>query len=492
MATGRNSATFGQPARRRREPHTIIIAQGQSVRHFTIRGRWLLIGTALATSLVLGCLSVPAYVAIENDGALPINAQHWRERDDYERRIAALRAQLDSATSRQFLSEKMVETKVDVLLDQQEELTARYDRLKPLFERARDTGLLSAPPPVPTAAPRLETGDRQQPFDSLGDDASASSLADAAVSPIKDATSKRATSAADPLAALSYAPFPPSAGVFTDIGGHPAPVTDVLRTGSTEAAAEPSTGPSGPQPGSDRHAALSATTMEAIGRAIGRAEIDQVHHLQALAQSARNRAVRMASAVEAVGITIPALATDKAEGGPYVPLPAGYRPGMGLDFDQSYAELEAALDVLQRVSDVVETLPLAEPMPSSAVSSTFGVRSDPFLGRPALHSGIDYAVPRGAPIRIEAAGTVTHAGPMGGYGNMVEIDHGHGVSTRYGHMSRIDVSVGDKLDKGSSVGAVGSTGRSTGPHLHYEVRLNDQAIDPERIYRIGRRIADLG
>ena len=215
-------------------------------------------------------------------------------------------------------------------------------------------------------------------------------------------------------------------------------------------------------------------------------------HLQRLAQTARRRAVKIAAAVETVGVRIPSFDAQKAEGGPYEPVMATYRPSAGLDFDNSYAELDDALDTLQRIQSVVNTLPLAEPMPHSVISSTFGIRRDPFLGRSAMHSGIDYAMPRGQPITIEAAGTVTHAGPMGGYGNMVEIDHGHGVTTRYGHMSRIDVSVGDKLGKGTAIGAVGSTGRSTGPHLHYEVRIDGQAIDPTRFYQINARIAALG
>jgi murein DD-endopeptidase MepM/ murein hydrolase activator NlpD len=104
---------------------------------------------------------------------------------------------------------------------------------------------------------------------------------------------------------------------------------------------------------------------------------------------------------------------------------------------------------------------------------------------------MDFAVSSGTPVHPTAPGKVTSAGDAGGYGLMVEVDHGNGMRTRYGHLSRIDVSVGDKLTVGSVLGAVGSTGRSTGPHLHYEVRVDNQPVDPEPFIRTGRRLAAL-
>ena len=493
MATDKHRQTFGP----KRVPHTVIIAKGERFRHFTIGTRALVAGSALATTLMVACLSVPAVFALQSDGTLEIAARQWHERDGYEKRIAALRDQLDRATSRQFLSEKMVETKVDVLLGQQEELSARYDKLRPLLDRARDTGLLASRVPIPTSNPRFDDGvagmEASGPLDSV-DDGAASGNASAAAPPVH---ADAAEAGEPPVAsgALAFA-SQPLHSTFPAFGPEASQTTDQIRTGSIDigrsaSGASAATASTSGQTG-DRHVGLSAQTIDAIGKAIGKAEIDQVFHLQRLAQTARSRAVKIASAVEAVGIRIPSSNTEKAEGGPYEPVPASYRPSAGLDFDNSYAELDDALDALQKVQSVVDTLPLAEPMPHDAISSTFGIRRDPFLGRSALHSGIDYAVPRGRPITIEATGTVIHAGPMGGYGNMVEIDHGHGVTTRYGHMSRIDVSVGDKLGRDAAIGAVGSTGRSTGPHLHYEVRIDGQAIDPTRFYRIGTRIASLG
>ena len=124
------------------------------------------------------------------------------------------------------------------------------------------------------------------------------------------------------------------------------------------------------------------------------------------------------------------------------------------------------------------------------LSSGFGVRTDPFLGRPAMHTGLDFRSSMGDPVRATANGTVETAGWSGGYGNMVEIDHGNGFATRYGHLSKIDVKVGQKIKIGQVIGRVGSTGRSTGPHLHYETRIDGEAVDPQKFLRAGLRLGN--
>jgi len=113
-----------------------------------------------------------------------------------------------------------------------------------------------------------------------------------------------------------------------------------------------------------------------------------------------------------------------------------------------------------------------------AISSEFGSRRDPMSGDHRHHSGLDVAAPEGTPILAAASGRVTHAGPMGSYGQLVEINHGDGIVTRYAHQSAISVAVGQEIAAGEPVGAVGSTGKSTGPHLHLEVRRDGVAVDP--------------
>jgi murein DD-endopeptidase MepM/ murein hydrolase activator NlpD len=127
----------------------------------------------------------------------------------------------------------------------------------------------------------------------------------------------------------------------------------------------------------------------------------------------------------------------------------------------------------------LSSTPSRRPSPGY-VSSTFGMRVDPFTGLPQLHAGIDFAANIGAPVAATADGTVVVAGPFGAFGNTVQIDHGHGLTTVFAHMARVDVRVGDEVRRGDRIGAVGNTGRSTGPHLHYEVRLNGIPQDPSR------------
>jgi murein DD-endopeptidase MepM/ murein hydrolase activator NlpD len=127
-------------------------------------------------------------------------------------------------------------------------------------------------------------------------------------------------------------------------------------------------------------------------------------------------------------------------------------------------------------------------MKGRAITSRFGNRMDPFLGRPALHTGIDFRAETGADVKSTGAGKVTVAENSGGYGNMVEIDHGQGVSTRFGHLSAILVKAGDRVEAGDVIGRAGSTGRSTGPHVHYEVRRNDTPVDPMRFLIAGTEL----
>jgi murein DD-endopeptidase MepM/ murein hydrolase activator NlpD len=136
-----------------------------------------------------------------------------------------------------------------------------------------------------------------------------------------------------------------------------------------------------------------------------------------------------------------------------------------------------------------EGLPVLLPVSGDAeITSGFGARVDPFLKQLAFHAGVDLRGDNGDPVRATAAGIVVFAGKHPAYGLMVEIDHGNGHATRYAHLSAILVKEGAVLKAGTVLGKIGSTGRSTGPHLHYEVRLNGDPIDPRRYLRAGRRL----
>jgi murein DD-endopeptidase MepM/ murein hydrolase activator NlpD len=132
-------------------------------------------------------------------------------------------------------------------------------------------------------------------------------------------------------------------------------------------------------------------------------------------------------------------------------------------------------------------LPALQVPVAGTPTSGFGMRTDPVHGGAGqMHPGFDLAAPKGTPVGAAAAGKVVSAGVAGGYGNLIIVDHGNGYTTRYGHLSAIDVKVGDQVTPGQIIGAVGSTGYSTGPHLHFEVRHNGDAMDPEPMLPIKR------
>jgi murein DD-endopeptidase MepM/ murein hydrolase activator NlpD len=131
------------------------------------------------------------------------------------------------------------------------------------------------------------------------------------------------------------------------------------------------------------------------------------------------------------------------------------------------------------LNEVVSAMPLAKPINNARMTSGFGTRIDPFNGRLARHTGVDFAGFYGAPILASADGVVKTAGWQAGYGKAVDVVHGYGFSTKYGHMSSITVKAGQYVKKGQVIGREGSTGRSTGSHLHYEVRYNDTPLNPK-------------
>jgi murein DD-endopeptidase MepM/ murein hydrolase activator NlpD len=178
-------------------------------------------------------------------------------------------------------------------------------------------------------------------------------------------------------------------------------------------------------------------------------------------------------------------------GGPEIPLTAVRIEGISdVAFQEAYLRASAVLEELNGLLKGMRHVPLTVPVSGSEFERTsgFGARIDPFTGHYAFHPGIDFAGPWGATVRSTAPGRVVWAGPRGSYGNMVEIDHGYGIHTRYAHLSSILVRVGAKLGEGSPVGKLGSTGRSTGPHVHYEVWYDDVVRNPRNFIEAGRHV----
>lgn len=205
--------------------------------------------------------------------------------------------------------------------------------------------------------------------------------------------------------------------------------------------------------------------------------------LVSLSDAATLSTDEIVSGLRGIGIE-PGPMTDGV-GGPFIP--ANGETGSIIDEANAVAD---ALARYQSARRALLTAPIQTPIGGSGtITSSFGNRTDPFLRRAAFHSGIDFRAPTGTPVLAAAGGTVSFAAANGGYGNMVEIDHGNGLATRYAHMSQIGVAVGQTIAGGQQVGRAGSTGRSTGPHLHFEVRKGSNAIDPSRFIAAGRALA---
>jgi murein DD-endopeptidase MepM/ murein hydrolase activator NlpD len=208
-------------------------------------------------------------------------------------------------------------------------------------------------------------------------------------------------------------------------------------------------------------------------------EDQQSGALDALSAAAANEAERIERVLAPLDIEPEAV--DGPQGGPFI------APGE-LHFAEKAALLSRALQTIAGLRDAAAEAPLAEPLAGASMSSRFGYRIDPFLRRPALHAGIDFAAAAGTTVRATAAGVVTIARRSGGYGKLVEIRHANGLATRYGHLSVIVVREGDRVAAGAPIGRVGSTGRSTGPHLHYETRRDGEPVDPRPFLAAGREL----
>ncbi|AWN49871.1 peptidase M23 [Methylobacterium terrae] len=228
-----------------------------------------------------------------------------------------------------------------------------------------------------------------------------------------------------------------------------------------------------------------STRMAMLEHALDGFEARQSLTVGRLAARSRSEAARLRSVMAETGLDARRFAAARTGGigGPLVP--AGSGP-----FETAVLQAQHDLGERDGLRKIVGTLPLRRPVAvDGGLSSTFGYRADPFTRGLALHTGIDLRSDHGAPARATAAGTVTQAEYAGGYGNLVEIDHGHGLATRYAHLSAITVVPGQTVAAGQVVGRVGSTGRSTGTHLHYETRIDGEPVDPQRFLRAGARLA---
>nr|WP_243415069.1 M23 family metallopeptidase [Altererythrobacter segetis] len=219
---------------------------------------------------------------------------------------------------------------------------------------------------------------------------------------------------------------------------------------------------------------VSESIPEAAG--LARLEARQLAFVENLTRYADRRAKRSELALRKLGLDPRAVLASmrEAQGGPLEKLSTS-RDG---STDPRFERLGLSLARMDAYEQGLEGIPQVMPADGGLITSTFGYRSDPFTGGGAFHPGLDFKGAYGAPIHATADGQVSFVGQIRGYGNVVEISHGNGLLTRYAHMSKTMAKVGQQVAAGTVIGAIGSTGRSTGPHLHFEVRINNRVVNP--------------
>ncbi len=439
-ASIREPASFGKRA----EPHKIIVVRNGRERQFNINP---MVFTAIAGMMFMflfGYFGATAYLIFRDDLISSSYATQARMQHEYEDRIAALRSKLDRVTSRQLLDQQAIETQVSELMARQKVIGGRGGTMKELLNEARKRGLGAIPAsgyvPIP-----LEN-------------------------PIKHSALRGTNPEIDALQTGSLINgFAGSTGTNTATNTARAKINSFIGNGI------------------DAPAHANAFTRELFGNvaeAIGIIDTKQREEIDAIRISAAQRATTISSALKSIGVKVNPLPTSDI-GGPFVPLDHSVR------FETHLEALQSTLKQYDSVSAIAKKIPLGTPLPGAIISSRYGHRIDPFNGRSAMHSGIDFKAARGTPVLSTGDGVVIKAGRKGGYGKVVEIQHKNGYTTRYAHLSRIHVKVGQRIKRGKIVGKVGSTGRSTGPHLHYELRRSDKTRNPAKYIKAGYKIRGL-
>src|SRR6476646_8268491 len=409
----------------------VITHAGKQVR-FAPVVFWIGVGTV--TLLGMWSAATATYFAFRDDVLTRLIARQAEMQYAYEDRIAELRSKVDRTTSRQLLEQEQFDQKLDQIMRSQTALESRATAL--------------------------------------------GSIPDAA-----------ATGSLRPPGRGAAAETPPAAGP-----PKPSPISDTVifvAPPDREARLE-SRAPVVVKPQPNQFARVQGVdnVLVRLQTSLDSGERRQMAALSSVEDGIESRLRRMRGVITDLGLDMAQLeaATPRsAVGGPFVPVKLSGDAGA---FERQLYRINLTRTQMQRLNATLALVPYRKPVIGEVeFTSGFGVRSDPFLGRPAMHTGLDFRAATGDPVRATANGKVVSSGWTGGYGRMVEIDHGNGLSTRYGHLSEINVKIGDPIKIGQVIGAVGSTGRSTGPHLHYETRIDGEAVDPQKFLRAGVRLS---
>jgi murein DD-endopeptidase MepM/ murein hydrolase activator NlpD len=408
-----------------------IVHAGKQVRFGPV-AFWIVVGTV--TLLGMWSAATATYFAFRDDVLTRLIARQAEMQYAYEDRIAELRAKVDRTTSRQLLDQEQFDQKLDQVMRRQTTLESRATALGTIPD-ASVTGSIR-PPARGAAATDAASSGTPKP----------SPISDTVIFVAPPDREARLESRA-PLIAN------PQPNQFAKIQG----VDNVI-------------------------VRLQTSLDQIEGR--------QIAALSSVEDGMESRVRRMRGVFTDLGLDMAQLeaATPRVGmGGPFVPVKLASDAG---PFERQLYRINITRSQVERLNRTLALVPYRKPVIGEVeFTSGFGIRSDPFLGRPAMHTGLDFRAAMGDPVRATANGKVASSGWAGGYGRMVEIDHGNGLSTRYGHLSEISVKVGDQIKIGQVIGAVGSTGRSTGPHLHYETRIDGEAVDPQKFLRAGVRLS---
>ena len=457
----------------------LTLTRGERSRSFALRAWAAHLLLLIAPVLALSFMGICTYVYFRDDIVGSLISRQNEMQVAYEDKLASMRVQMDRVTSRQLLDQNTIEGRVHDLLSRQALLENRASLIQTLAVQAGVT------PESTTSAAQNSRADMRIM-------APAGAAAPMRSNPLLADPASYRQSPALPAEASAFAPMPP-ASAPRNPPADPAPRTKprpegLELRGNLEASEHPVLAevenPDIPVP--VRLGALSSG-LEHLERA-------QIRAVVKIGAAARQRSDHIKSVIALAGLSPdrlqpPAGNRPQNVGGPYLPPKFN---GDGSLFEQELNRAQNDFADAARFNQLIAYLPLRRPLPGPPdVTSGFGNRIDPFFGRLALHPGVDLRDEYGAPVRATGAGKVTSAGWNGGYGNMVEIDHGNGLSTRYGHLASISVSEGQSVDAGTVVGKLGSTGRSTGPHLHYEVRIDGEPVDPMRFVRASYKAAAL-
>jgi murein DD-endopeptidase MepM/ murein hydrolase activator NlpD len=421
-----------------RKAKRVIFSFGQKTIVMAIQP-WVL-SSAVTSLLILALFNVAAaFYLFQRDDLLTRNAiQEIELRQAYEAKFQRFQTAMETIQDQSSEERVRLARELAELEDRQNKYASRHARVAAVIDNARKMGIrvaaVSAPMPLikPGTAPLLADSDV-----SLGGD-------DTAVGGSED---------------------PVGAGLNGTLDAFPESFEDFERESNLR----------DPFSRIDRYQA-DLQAMEQVNAV----------SVQAVAAAITDEHVAYRSALKELPITLKLPAEAQAIGGPFIPAEFDE-----VALDVTSKRIEAQLKDISRLRDLSRSLPIAVPVANPRKSSSFGRRIDPFRKRAAYHSGVDFRASTGTTVMATADGQVLRAGRVGGYGNLVELRHAHGLTTRYGHLSKILVKAGQSVKRGDVIGKVGSTGRSTGPHLHYEVRNKGTARDPQPFMDAGKKVPTL-